>query len=356
MENNHHEKTWEEVQNHGVLSNIQNWEGYINLYTRNQIPLREFLIEAGSLWTKETIQKAHRLLFTNIAPWAGEFSTRQEIIAGIPGSPPELREGEFTLLEKQMGLLEKAANSDLAKIRIAAFHHSRLLCIHPFRDGNGRTSRALLAHQMRQITGGIKPLLCEKSEYIAALQAAHPEGDLAPLSNLLCKTYLGRPDPAKYLPVPFRMNTMQRPEEQNKQLERSLREGPEIINAEETPVRIKWLRRITWFEIEQLVAATPTDCLPKVKELWERKCRGTLTVEELGGLLNTMEEMEPYTQRKGIKKVGTSWEPVFGKLTERFRTIGRKQIENTDPSQKDGPDMTECHTPVSAKPPLSNLV
>jgi hypothetical protein len=100
------------------------------------------------------------------------------------------------------------------------------------------------------------------------------------------------------------------------------------------------LRRITWFEIEQLVAATPTDSLPKVKELWERKSRGALTVEELGGLLKTMEEMEPYTQRKGIRKVGTSWEPVFEKLTERFRTIKRKPIENTDPSQKDGPDMT----------------
>jgi fido (protein-threonine AMPylation protein) len=324
METNH-QKTWEEIQEHGLVSTIQSWEDYVQEYQRNTSRAESFLLATPSLWGKEAIQKTHALLFQNIVPWAGEFSTRQEIIGGIPGSPPELRNQEFELLEKQLNLLEQNSESKIAKIRTAAFQHSRLLCIHPFRDGNGRACRALLAHQIQRITGTIRPLRSKKAEYISALQACHPAGNLGPLSNLLCQTYLGKPDPCKFLPVPFRINSMQLAVRPADQLEKSVREGPEVINLIKPPMKIRWLTRISWFEIEQLVGSEESNTLPKVREEWETHRLQSMTLEELQQFLASIENQKPYLQKTGLRKRGTSWSPVLKKLTEAYLEANNKR-------------------------------
>lgn len=328
MENNPHQKTWEEIQDHGILPGIQSWEDYVQEYEQNQIALRGFLLKVPSLWTKETIRETHRLLFQNIAPWAGEFSTRQEMIASIPGSPPELRDTEFGLLEEQITLLEETAESELARIRIAAFHHSRLLCMHPFRDGNGRTARTLLAHQMRSITGGIKPFNCDKTLYIDALQAAHPSGNIAPLSNLLCKSYLGRPDPAKFLPAPFRMSSLQLETLEESRLDLSFRDQPQIINATKTPHKVCWLAKKTWPEVIWIIGGEPTATAEKAEKLWQANRKQPMSVEELTSFLTALEKLEPFVHKTGIFKnqAGASWSPVRDQLTEHYRGTIRQPI------------------------------
>lgn len=336
MENDPQQKTWEEIQDHGVLPHIKTWEDYIEKYQEGLANAHAFLAQEPKLWPQKTITETHKHLFQNIAPWAGTYSSRQEVIASIPGSPPELRNEEFELLEKQIDTLQTGADSNLARIRIAAFHHSRILCMHPFKDGNGRVTRLLLEHQIASITGKIKPLICTKATYIEALQAAHPQGNLASLSNLLCQTYLGKPDPAKFLPVPFRMNSLQIPDDSATRLRDSIREGPDTINATETPKAIRWLTRISWAEVKQLVAAKETKALPKVQAEWESNLTKAMTLEELHQFLQGLENQEPYVQRIGFRNKATSWKPVEEKLVSLYKEAIKIQ---TKPVEKAGPEM-----------------
>jgi Fic family protein len=66
--------------------------------------------------------------------------------------------------------------------------HRRLVDIHPFNDGNGRTAR--LAMNLILIRGGYPPVsvrLEDRLEYIRALQVAQAGGGVEALDSLLCR-------------------------------------------------------------------------------------------------------------------------------------------------------------------------
>jgi fido (protein-threonine AMPylation protein) len=335
MENDPHNKTWVELQDHGLLPNIKCWEDYVAEFEVGLSKARPYLATQPKLWSQKTILTTHRLIFENITPWAGQTSTRQEIIASIPGSPPELRDFEFQLLEAQMEILEAAATTPTAKIRMAAFHHSRLLCMHPFRDGNGRTARLILSKQLDKLIGKAGPLACTRSEYIDTLQACHPTGNLAPLSNLLHRSLLGIPDPAKFLPVPFRMNSLQLiPSRPENALDESFRELPTVIQSKGTPEQVNWLTRIPWSEVERLCSAKPTKNLEAVKMLWTENLKTPFSTNELKHFLNKLENLNPWTQATGLLRLsrGTSWSPVLSKVLEPWHeAYPRTSILNPTP-------------------------
>lgn len=72
------------------------------------------------------------------------------------------------------------------RIELAAWTHGEFVRLHPFSDGNGRTSRMLMNYQL--MAGGFLPVSIAKEnrlEYFEALDAYGASGDLEPFAEML---------------------------------------------------------------------------------------------------------------------------------------------------------------------------
>lgn len=76
-------------------------------------------------------------------------------------------------------------NYERGAFHVAVWLHARVVQIHPFEDGNGRTSRLLLNTVLVRL--GLPPLLAEfpKQEYNAVLNEFFRSGKLEPVLDLL---------------------------------------------------------------------------------------------------------------------------------------------------------------------------
>ena len=73
-------------------------------------------------------------------------------------------------------------------IELAAWTHAEFVRIHPFVDGNGRTSRMIMNYQL--LASGFLPVSIAKEnrlEYCEALETYAMEGDLEPFSNMIAE-------------------------------------------------------------------------------------------------------------------------------------------------------------------------
>ena len=76
--------------------------------------------------------------------------------------------------------------TDVKTIELAAWTHAEFVKIHPFVDGNGRTSRMLMNYQL--MAGGFLPVSVAKEdrlEYFEALEAYAVGGDLIPFAEMV---------------------------------------------------------------------------------------------------------------------------------------------------------------------------
>ena len=122
--------------------------------------------------TEDAIRRLHFLFYNGIDPdAAGQYRTGQVFITGTEYIPPAAEDVPAcmaALIEELPG--KRAA---LHPVEFAAYAHRRLVDIHPFQDGNGRTARLLM--NLLLINQGycvvsIPPIL--RHEYITALQQA----------------------------------------------------------------------------------------------------------------------------------------------------------------------------------------
>ncbi|BFZ04876.1 hypothetical protein BsWGS_07915 [Bradybaena similaris] len=115
---------------------------------------------------------------------AGRFRTTQVFVGDF--TPPAARE-----LREHMNQLVEWLNSEealaLHPIEFAALAHYRLVAIHPFYDGNGRTSRLLMNLILMQ--AGFPPVSIEIGDrltYYETLQLAN-DGDIRPFIRFIAK-------------------------------------------------------------------------------------------------------------------------------------------------------------------------
>ena len=122
--------------------------------------------------TEEIIRRLHELFYKAIDPdAAGQYRTGQVFITGTEYIPPTAEEVPIYMTELAAELPAKRAA--LHPVEFAAYAHRRLVDIHPFQDGNGRTARLLmnlLLIQQGYCVVSIPPVL--RHEYITALQQA----------------------------------------------------------------------------------------------------------------------------------------------------------------------------------------
>jgi Fic family protein len=119
----------------------------------------------------------HRLFYSGIdCENAGRYRTRQVFITGTEYVPPEASEVPALMAEFIAELNEGSGR--LHPVVLAALAHRRLVDIHPFLDGNGRTARLLmnliLVNRGYQIVS-IPPVL--RADYMSALRAAQSGSD-----------------------------------------------------------------------------------------------------------------------------------------------------------------------------------
>lgn len=142
-------------------------------------------------WSASRIADLHHQQFSFLYKDAGAFRG-PGVLANFGdriAADPDIVRPELDLLEGQcLGLIrnfhKEAGMDDIpAKLKMLAFFHGRLVFIHPFRDGNGRTARLATAwiertlfpdHKFRQVT---------KETYMRGMRCL-PK-DLGPLMNWL---------------------------------------------------------------------------------------------------------------------------------------------------------------------------
>lgn len=141
---------------------------------------------------EQDILRLHGLFYGGIDPeQAGRYRQGQVFITGTDYLPPaaEVVPGQMATLVAELN--EK--KDRLHPVALAAYAHRRLVDIHPFQDGNGRTAR-LLMNLILVNTGycvvSIPPVL--RHEYIAALQKAQRRSAPSDVSfvELICQCEL----------------------------------------------------------------------------------------------------------------------------------------------------------------------
>ncbi|XP_035774371.1 protein adenylyltransferase Fic-like [Anopheles albimanus] len=141
------------------------------------------LVNKNDYITLKDILEIHRRVLGHVDPIeGGEFRRTQVYVGGhIPPGP-----GDLAIL---MGRFENWLNSEqvflMHPVKYAAMAHYKLVHIHPFSDGNGRTSRLLMNTLLMR--AGYPPVIIQKQhrhKYYDFLQLAN-EGDIRPFVRFI---------------------------------------------------------------------------------------------------------------------------------------------------------------------------
>ena len=140
----------------------------------------DFMLETARsepfLFDESMITKLHKLFFQMIdSEAAGTYRDVQVFITGTEYMPPPANEVPALMKELSNDLQQKWINEH--PVILAAYAHQRLVDIHPFEDGNGRTARLLM--NLILINKGyhlisIPPIL--RQEYITAINKGRRSG------------------------------------------------------------------------------------------------------------------------------------------------------------------------------------
>lgn len=124
----------------------------------------------------------HALLMENILV-GGVYRNVEVRISGAGFKPPAPNE---MFRQVKNFFADLPYRTDLNPIELAARTHAEFVKIHPFVDGNGRTSRMLMNYQL--MFAGFLPVSIAKEnrlEYFDALEAYAVGGDLSPFSEMI---------------------------------------------------------------------------------------------------------------------------------------------------------------------------
>lgn len=144
---------------------------------REAILFLEEQLQAKAPIDEWLIKSLHQLVLKNIDnDNAGKYRAVNVLISGAEHTPPDA----VQVLEQMRQFIEWANNDapQLHPIEAAARIHGELVKIHPFTDGNGRTSRLLMNLVLMQAGFPATIITVEQRlEYYNVLDQAHTTGD-----------------------------------------------------------------------------------------------------------------------------------------------------------------------------------
>lgn len=139
-------------------------------------------VAEGKPLDEATAKDIHALLMENILV-GGIYRNVEVRISGAGFKPPAPSE-MFRQIKNFFA--DMPYRKDLDAIELAAWTHAEFVRIHPFVDGNGRTSRMLMNYQL--MSGGFLPVSIAKEarlEYFEALEAYAVNGDIRPFADMV---------------------------------------------------------------------------------------------------------------------------------------------------------------------------
>lgn len=152
---------------------------------REAIFFVEELVSQKEPLSQRYIKDIHQLILKKIDDRnAGIYRNTNVIIAGAEHTPPDF----FHVLSEMENLIRWYQNEaqELHPVERAARVHADFVKIHPFIDGNGRTSRLLMNLELVKAGFPAAVLPVEKRlEYYEALDAAHTQNDYQPFLSLI---------------------------------------------------------------------------------------------------------------------------------------------------------------------------
>lgn len=137
--------------------------------------------------TEETIKKLHYLFYQKVnADEAGQYRSSQVYISGTKCLAPD--PDEVPRLMNHLTDQIRSSQATLHPIELAAMAHKRLMDIHPFTDGNGRTAQLLMnLILVNKGYGVISIPPIRQDDYINALSASRRQKDMEPFSKLIAE-------------------------------------------------------------------------------------------------------------------------------------------------------------------------
>ena len=144
--------------------------------------MREFA-QDPSPTTLMQVKELHHLVLGG-GPTAGVFRSREVRISGSPHVPPPTWGQVMSAMEQWERW--SSANAGGPALLRAIVLHAWLTHIHPFSDGNGRTSRAVM--NLELIRAGLPSVIIRRKDrgrYYEALAESDLGGDLEPISELI---------------------------------------------------------------------------------------------------------------------------------------------------------------------------
>lgn len=147
---------------------------------REAIYFVEDLVKGNEPLSEWQIKSIHQLILKNINDnHAGIYRKTNVIISGADHVPPDALHVESEM-QKLINWYQNEAMS-LHPVERAARVHADFVKIHPFVDGNGRTSRLLM--NMELMKSGFPPVVLpveKRLEYYETLDLAHTKNDYEP--------------------------------------------------------------------------------------------------------------------------------------------------------------------------------
>lgn len=151
----------------------------------NHIHALDFFYEiSNEKITERIIKDIHRLILLNIdTDHAGKYREENVIISGAIHKPPNFLDLPILMNDFVDNVNRLEGVHPIVK---AAIVHGEFVKIHPFIDGNGRTSRILM--NLSLINSKLIPVVIKKEsrlEYYESLDKAHTQGDYNDFVKLL---------------------------------------------------------------------------------------------------------------------------------------------------------------------------
>jgi Fic family protein len=148
-------------------------------------------IAEGRVLDEGIIKDIHEILMAGIMP-GGIYRNVDVIITGAAHRPPTPSE---MYAQVKFFYADLPAKTELNPIEMAAWTHAEFVKIHPFPDGNGRTSRLIMNYQL--MAHGFLPVSIPKEQrlsYFEALEAYTVNGELEPFAGIIAELEAARLD------------------------------------------------------------------------------------------------------------------------------------------------------------------
>lgn len=159
----------------------------------------EELTTKNELLCEHDIKSIHSLILKNIDDKnAGKYRDINVLISGAEHKPPQALEVSAKMQEFISWY--KKEHTNLHPVELAARVHVDFVAIHPFVDGNGRTSRLLL--NLELIKHGFPPAIIKvenRLAYYKALDIAHTTQNYEPFLELVSEICTESFEPYFYL-------------------------------------------------------------------------------------------------------------------------------------------------------------